>query len=92
MRQLSGNTTRTRKVFVGGLPPSVDETAFRWAGTLKRQVQAASASRSCRRCSTCPNANTLGPGMLHGCDKVVDHALPVAGSTLNSLERWRRQW
>eukprot|EP00891_Asterochloris_glomerata_P005238 jgi/Astpho2/5238/gw1.00074.94.1_t len=29
MRQLSGNTTRTRKVFVGGLPPSVDETAFR---------------------------------------------------------------
>ena len=60
MRQLSGNATRTRKVFVGGLPPSVDETAFRWDGTLDRRPQAASASRSCCRPSTCPNA-TWGP-------------------------------
>ena len=52
MRQLSGHTTRTRKVFVGGLPPSVDETAFRWAGTFVRGLQAAPASQPCRFPST----------------------------------------
>ncbi len=74
MRQLSGNTTRTRKVFVGGLPPSVDETAFRWAGTLE---QRAARSLSCRRPSAPLDLThgTLGPGMFLGCDKIVDHAL-----------------
>ena len=102
MRQLSGNTTRTRKVFVGGLPPSVDETAFRWVGTLKRGLQAASASHSCCRPSThphptgdlsTPHRGTPG-GLAHDSDatRLGTDALLAAGSTLNSLERWRRQW
>ena len=95
MRQLSGNTTRTRKVFVGGLPPSVDETAFRWGvahRTEGRRQPLPVNPAAVLALIQAPHGDLWAAWHITWMRQGCDHALPAAGSTLNSLERWRRRW